>query len=127
MGILRKLWWGQYSLPKTFWGFYVLGFFACWAVVGLVYTPFFILHLRTIGFILTFIIFVSYETIAAVGVWRSANAYPFHGFAGFWAIAAKTVVCLVVGRFLWSLANGGALALMARMTGGIDVGISDFR
>ena len=47
--------------------------------------------------------------------------------AGFWAIAAKTVVCLVVGRFLWSLANGGALALMARMTGGIDVGISDFR
>jgi hypothetical protein len=124
MSILRKLWWGQYSLQKAFWGFYVLGFFVCWLVVGLVYAPFFILRLRTIGFILSFIIFISYQTVAAVGVWRSANTYPFRGFAGFWAIAAKAVVCLVVGRFLWALANGGALALMARMTRGIDVGIS---
>jgi hypothetical protein len=123
--MLQKLWGGGYSLSKAFGGFYVLGFFACWFVSGLIYTQLLFLHLKTIGFILAFLTFISYFAIASVGVWRSADADPSQGFGRFRAISAKAVVCLVVGRFLWSLSNGGALGLMGRMTGGIDVGISN--
>ena len=44
------------------------------------------------------------------------HGYPFKGVAGFWAIVAKGVMCLWVGRMLWDLSSGGALSLMERMT-----------
>ena len=124
MSTLAKLWWGRYSLRRTFWLFYVLGFSITWFVTAVIYVPFFFLHVRTLGFIVAFLCFAFYFIVSSVGVWRSADAYPFTGAARFWAVAAKGVVCLAVIRVLWSFANGGALNIMAHMTGGIDVGIS---
>jgi hypothetical protein len=124
MSVLTKLWWGRYSLPRTFWLFYVLGFPITWLFAAAIYVPFFFLHVRTLGFIAAFLCFFFYFVVSSIGVWRSANAYPFTGAARFWAVAAKGVVVVVVVRVLWSWANGGALNIMAHMTGGIDVGIS---
>jgi hypothetical protein len=123
MNILAKLWGGQYSLGRAFWVFYVLGFPICWLIAGILYAPFFFLHVRTIGFIVALLFFCFYLVVSSVGVWRSANAYQSTGAARFWCFAAKGIVCIVAGRILWSWANGGALNLIARMTGGIDVGI----
>jgi hypothetical protein len=125
---LKDLWWGRCPLGEAFWGFYVIGTIVCWIIIFVIYIPFYILHLSTIGLILAFIIYCSYFFVSSVGVWHSADAYPFQGAARFWAIAAKIVVCLYVGRFLWGAANGGALQLMAVLTGGvgIDFHIGDF-
>jgi hypothetical protein len=124
MNILTKLWWGRYSLRRAFWLFYVLGFLITWLIAAIVYIPFFFLHVKTLGFIAAFLLFSVYFVISSVGVWRSANAYPFTGAARFWAVAAKGVVCIAVARLLWSLADGGALNVIGHMTGGIDVGMS---
>ena len=123
MNILIKLWWGKYSLRRTFWLFYVLGFPLTWAVASVIYLPFFFLHIRTLGFIATFLCFFAYFIITSVGVWRSADAYPFTGAARFWAVAAKGIVCLFAARILWSWVNGGALNIVGHMTGGIDIGM----
>jgi hypothetical protein len=123
MNPLVKLWRGEYPLSRAFWVFYVLGFFVCWLVAGILYLPFFFMHVRTLGFVVVFLCFSFYFVASSVGVWRSAGTVPSAGSTRFWAFAAKGVVCVVAGRILWSWANGGALNILARLTGGIDVGI----
>jgi hypothetical protein len=122
--LLAKLWRGHFSLRRSFWLFYVTGFFICWMVAGILYLPFFFLHIRTVGFIEAFLCFAFYYVVTSVGVWRSANAYPYTGAARFWVVATKGIVCIVAARILWSWANGGAANIIAHVTNGIDVGIA---
>jgi hypothetical protein len=122
MNILGKLWCGQYSLPKTFGGFYVLGQIACFALVAAILIISYRSHLGTLGFIFGFLIFSCYWNIAAVGVWRSASIYLASPIwmTRIWAVAARAVIALSVARAIWGLSNGGALALMERMTAPMD-------
>jgi hypothetical protein len=124
MTILERLWRGYYPLRRSFWLFYVAGFFVCWTIAGILYIPFFFLHIRTLGFVTTFLCFAAYYVVTSVGVWRSANAYPYTGAARWWAVVAKGVVCVVAARILWAWVNGGAANIIARVTNGIDVGIA---
>ena len=122
MSVLRKLWWGQYSLPRTFWGFYVLGFFAAIFLSATILLTSYHLKLGTLGFIFGFSLFTIYWFIASVGVWRSAgpNMTSRVWTVRIWAIAARGIVLLFAVRAFWGLVNGGALALMERMTARMD-------
>jgi hypothetical protein len=123
MSILKNLWSGVYPLPKAFWGAYVLGglFFA-----GLVRPVILLIsyrfHVGTIGFIIATVLVYGYISVATVGVWRSAKASlasPIWMVRA-WAIAARSLVFLWTVGFLWWLYNGGAQALMQRMTAPMD-------
>ena len=90
--VLQKLWWGQYSLPKAFWGFYVLGFLLAPIIIMLLTVPFFLLNLKPIGYMIQAVGTAVYWLIATVGVWQSANAYPY---SKWWPNMAKCVVMLL--------------------------------
>ena len=60
-----------------------------------------------------------YWIVTAVGVWRSASPYV----AGprlkkLWGWLARVLMVLWTARGLWSLADGGAVAVIAAMRGG---------
>jgi hypothetical protein len=122
MTVVRKLWLGGYSLPVAFWGFYVLGSAASFVLGAIILVFSYRLHLGTIGFIVSFVIFNGYWLTAAVGVWRSADL-PFRSaiwMSRVWAIAARGVVILALARAAWWFMNGGAHILMQRMTAPMD-------
>jgi hypothetical protein len=112
MTLFGRFWRGEYSLPRSFWGFYVLGYLAAFLVLTLAAIPFFLLHLHPFGRILQIGYFV-YPLWAGIGVWRSAKAYPFTGAARFWAWAAQGVVLVFGLVILFNAANGGALRVAA--------------
>jgi hypothetical protein len=69
--VYLKLWRGQYSLGRSFWGFFVLGACIAW-VIGIFGGFLFVLYPPTLLFYR--LVFLGYVITAAVGVWRSANA-----------------------------------------------------
>jgi hypothetical protein len=95
----RKLWRGEYSLGRSFWGFFVLGM-----VVGTILrlNPIFLFFPARLVFQP---LFLAYQLIAGIGVWRSADAFAARrgGGAGLAlsdstkVIVAKAVVVLVIG------------------------------
>ena len=69
--VCSTLWRGQYSLGRSFWGFFVLGTFIVW-VAGIFGGFLFTLYPPTL---LVFrLVFFGYLITAAIGVWRSADA-----------------------------------------------------
>jgi len=90
----RELWHGQYSLARSFWGFFVLGTFVG-VIIGMNPVFLFLPVFRPV--------LLAYEITAGVGVWRSANALiatrgPSVKYTdSMKIIAAKTAVVLVVG------------------------------
>ncbi len=118
MGVLRKLCYGQYSLPIAFWLFFVGG-----TVIGTVaimilanftildatkqHQPF--LAIYAIGVL----IFYSYIATVAVGVWNSAAPRTK---SAIWmeripAFLSRLVVFFYVAKLIWRTTNGGALNL----------------
>jgi hypothetical protein len=122
MNILGKLRRGQYSLPKTFWGFYILGQIACFVLLAIILLISYRSHLGTLGFIFGVLIVSCCWIIAVVGVWRSASSYLASPIwmTRAWAVAARSVIVLFAARAVWGIANGGALALMERLTARMD-------
>ena len=109
-----RLWRGQYSLPTTFFGFYVFGMnlWIVFVVVGLKVLE--ILHLEAVMGIFSFISFGSYFLTATVGVWRSA-ALPIQQGRTFWPMVARAFVCFMAvlwgcGTALWGLEALGVFA-----------------
>lgn len=105
--MLIRLWNGQYSLAKAFWGFFILGsipLLLLAAFAGMIFIEAPIAH-----DIVVLSIYGSYRIIALVGVWRSANNYRQRfrkaelGTGGLLAFCAKTVcilwICGDVSRF----------------------------
>jgi hypothetical protein len=113
MGFIRKLWWGQYPLALSFWGFYVFGFLVAAALAVLVTLPLWATQLRPVSYLVRDGLFAFYWIVATVGVWRSADSYPH---TRLWPILAKIVVCVWSARLVWSLANGGVLGLLNQIT-----------
>jgi hypothetical protein len=111
--ILRKLWWGKYSLIASFWGFFVLGVPASVFPAVFVVIPFAALHMRPIGVLFSALGFAGYWVVAAMGVWRSADSYPY---TRWWPRLAKSFVSLLTLGAISRLANGGALWLLAQVT-----------
>ena len=73
--ILRTLWMGRYSLGKAFWLFFCLGFIAIIFIGMAAGLPFLLLNFeKPIPSLVFWIVFLGYEIVASVGVWRSANA-----------------------------------------------------
>ena len=72
-------------------------------------------ELRPVVYVIGLCIVWPYWAVAAVGVWRSASLYA--GDISIAPIAAKCVVLLVVGNFLFRLFHGGGLALVGRTMG----------
>jgi hypothetical protein len=64
-----KLWRGQYSLAASFWGFFVIGTFVFGSVNVAVTLLVPVLRPVLVCF------YLGYEIVAAVAVWRSANAF----------------------------------------------------
>src|SRR6185437_2765139 len=98
MSAIRKLWWGEYLLALTFWGFYVFGVIASMLCAAVVMIPLYFLHLPQLGFGVGSVAFASYWIVASIGVWRSADAYPH---TRWWPALAKIVVCLWAARMVW--------------------------
>lgn len=101
---LRTLWEGGHSLPRAFWGYYVLGAAGCLFVSLLAVVPFAFLHLSPLGYLVAYALMAIYGTVATVGVWRSADAST----PPFWpaTLAKAVVVYWTFGVFVY-LANGG--------------------
>lgn len=116
MDVIRKLWWGLYPLRQSFWGFYVfggLGIMILTTILGallLIKLP----QLRPIVYTVGLCIVWAYWALATVGVWRSASLYT--GIK-FWPIAAKFLIVVVVGNFIFRLVDGGAQTLIGRTMG----------
>lgn len=104
MRILLKLWQGGYSLPVTFWGFYVAGYFATAGLVILISPMFATQPARTISVLL---LILPYNTLSTVGVWRSADAYEL---TKWWPVTAKIAIVLWGAYILSSLGLGGIAA-----------------
>ena len=109
MNAFNRLWRGQYSLPKTFFGFYVFGInlWIVFVAVGLKILE--LLHLDAAFDIFSFVSFGSYFLIATVGVWRSA-ALPIQRGSIFWPMLARALVCFMAvlwysGVVLWGVAE----------------------
>jgi hypothetical protein len=81
------------------------------------------LHFGTIGFILGFSIAVFYWLFASVGVWNSAKSSIKSPawIDRFWGFAARAFVLFAVLKFIFNAVNGGAVNLLARMTGPMDI------
>ena len=100
MTVLKKLWRGQYSLPVTFWIFYVLGYFGSVGLTMLV-SPIF--QTQPWRWLSVIVLVAPYCIVTTVGVLRSADAYPL---ARGWPVLAKIAVCLWDARIIWSLGKG---------------------
>jgi hypothetical protein len=102
MDMIRKLWWGLYPLPLTFWGFYVLGFIALMIVTSIAFAALvsFFPALRTLLLMVGLVIIWAYWITASVGVWRSAN--DSKRYIAFWRYSARAVILLYALMF----ANG---------------------
>lgn len=72
--VLSTLWRGKYSLGKSFWVFFLLGTFVAVIAGMLTAIPFILIDARQTAAVVFQLVFWGYEIIAAVGVWRSANA-----------------------------------------------------
>jgi len=104
MSIFGKLWYGLYSLPKAFWGFYAFGFLVVYFLIATFFLSF-KPSLGVSGYLLGLVVLWTYVTIASVGVWRSAGAKfrePIW-LDRMWAIAARCVVIIVTLGFVWNL------------------------
>jgi hypothetical protein len=111
--VIHDLYWGKYRLAVAFWGFYVFGALVCLVVGVALMIPFSLLGLAGLGIFFGTLLMWSYWFVATVGVWRSANAYPF---TRWWPNVTKLFVVMWTARLLWQLANGGAAALMEKVT-----------
>jgi hypothetical protein len=122
VGTLRSVWPGHYTLAKVFWVVYVLGCIGALVAAALILVASSQLRVGTIGFILGVLIAVPYWLFASVGVWNSAkNSIRSPAWMDrVWGIAARGIVLIFVLRFIFNLANGGALNLMARMSAPMD-------
>ena len=108
--MFKKLWFGVYSLPVAFWGFCVLGNVAVIllaSIIGLLSAH---AGLAAIGIPVALLGVWGYWIVASVGVWKSAEAYPF---TRFWPLMAKGIVLFYWVAFLYRAANGGLEQLMA--------------
>lgn len=111
--VCLRLWRGHYTLGRSFWGFFVLGTCVAW-IVGIFGGFFFVLYPHTV--LIYRLLFLGFLIIAAVGVWRSADAVArseqhsrtFSDSAK--RIAAKAVVVVVSVI----LAAGGPIELAVR-------------
>jgi len=105
MTVLRKLWQGHYSLPLSFWVFYLGGYLTC---VGLTFivSPFFTTQPWRLLSVL--VLTVPYNIVSTAGTLRSADASPQESW---WPILTKIVVCLWEARVVWSLTSGTLRAL----------------
>jgi hypothetical protein len=105
----KKFWRGGYSLPRSFWGFYVLGLFSYLFLCFLIALPLSSLGLKPLGRALLASYFL-YPLWASVGVWRSAR--PENCSRG-WGIIAKGVVAFYGIAILFQLLiNGGAVRMI---------------
>ena len=118
-GVLTKLWRGQYSLPLAFLGFFVFGFWVALFAGAIILLLAFELRQDRLGYIVTFLLLVSYWLIASVGVWRSAasSLASDNWVSRLEAITARGLVALVAAYALWSLYDGGARWLLGRVSG----------
>ena len=101
---LKKLWWGQYPLLRSFWGFYLFGMFCAPFVAAILMLPVYFIS-RGAGLAVGATLCAIYYVVATVGVWRSADAY---GLTRWWPNLAKLLVVLITVRAGWVLVNGGA-------------------
>jgi hypothetical protein len=109
MGWLLRLWWGQYSLPAAFWGFYLAGGLGVFVLATVLAMPLLLFDARPLALLLFVPLTWGYWFTASVGVWRSASAGKSHVI---YEMLAKLVVLLMVARFIWFAANGGLQRLM---------------
>jgi hypothetical protein len=122
MTVLRKLWWGEYSLPVAFWLFYCLGVFVFLIVGAIILFKSRTIDARPIALIVCIALIWGYQLTASVGVWRSAAPYWTSPILmqRAWAMAARIVVAGLMARIVLGLIDGGAVALMQQMTGHIE-------
>lgn len=109
MGILSKLWYGQYSLARTFWGFYVGGTFALSVLLSIAYL---VAAPQGLGkeILIANGIWGIYLFIASVGVWISARRNlrdPFW-LSALWGILARLVILVGGAWAVWGLAQLGS-------------------
>lgn len=110
---LRRLWWGQYSLPIAFWAFGLGGMIAAGIIMLIVYLPFILVDLKGPGVVLALLFYWGYAAIVFMGIWRSADAYM--GLPA-WALLSKGAVLVVVGGLIYRLASGGFERLLRMAT-----------
>ncbi len=111
---LKKLWRGEQPLGRAFWVYFVIG------QIGFMFLSFFVavgflaLGLRPLGVLAVTLAVVVYPVFAAIGVWRSANAYELNDLYPF---LAKAAICLVLAPMAWSFINGEIMNLVLMFMG----------
>ncbi len=120
MTVLRRLWWGTYSLPVAFWLFYCVGMAACLFLSAVILILSRTINAHAAVFIVCLALTWAYWFVALVGVWRSASPYwksPIW-MQRIWAAAARIVVAIGIARFVIGLIDGGAAGIVQRLMSG---------
>ena len=110
IGALQKLWRGEYSLRMALFGFCFFGGL-CVGIAGFALIAIFAKVWFALGFYLAIIVFIAYQFVASVGVWRSARVNLASQNTGerFEAIGARGLVLLAGVHLLWKLYSNGAI------------------
>jgi hypothetical protein len=91
--MFEKLLFGEYSLPVTFWIFYIVGSLVSLLIGGIAGLFVGMMMSGPLAvFATTAIIFGGYFLIASIGVWKSAGSYPGMRL---WSLIARIIVVVV--------------------------------
>ena len=108
----KEFWRGEQPLSHAFWIYFVMWWIGVVILAVLAHLVLFSIGLRPLGLPLLVAAYLIYPFFAAVGVWRSANAYKSDGaFPGVAPTLAKVAICVVLVPIVWNLMNGGLLGV----------------
>ena len=121
-GTFEKIWRGQHSLPKAFFGFFLLGSMVLAPLAAMIIAvPFVLIDQGQGARAVFFIALIVYPLFSAVGVWRSANVYllsganvPFLRYS--YVFGAKIIVCIVVGGVFQRATGMRFIDIIARLS-----------
>ena len=101
---MKKLWRGEQPLGRAFWVYFVLIWVGSMILEVAVHGVLQSFGSMSPGLPLLVVVNFLYPFFAAIGVWKSANAYEKPDF---YPTAAKVSVCVILAPIVWYLANGG--------------------
>ena len=102
MGVIKRLWRGEYSLGVAFWGFYFAGFVVLVFMMEIIFPASYRFDIDTPPGVL--VVRAAYFVLSSVGVWRSArkNIASAIWLDRLWGYSARGFVCLVAATVLWN-------------------------
>ena len=103
MGVIKRLWRGEYSLGVAFWGFYFAGFVVLVFMMEIIFPASYRFDIDTPPGVL--VVRAAYFVLSSVGVWRSArkNIASAIWLDRLWGYSARVLVFGIAVQAIWGI------------------------